>query len=179
MKKVLIFCCVFLYGLTLQAYAGSDKINPADYICAEYVATISVEHAPPLFEGLQIDGYAAAKEGKTITDPRILPPIMLEVYALCQSQPEALVLPLWQKVRSRITFPKVGEWQADKTTCEQFNLDPDDGSGFVIWLDGYNRGKNSNDASILKSDLDLNSFIESCKREPKKLMRDVMLKNAH
>ena len=134
MKKVFIFCCIILYGLTLQAYAGSEKINPADYICAEYVATISVEHAPPLFEGLQIDGYVAAKDGSTIAEPRILPPIMLEVYALCQSQPETLVLPLWQKVRSRITLPKYSEWQADKSTCEQYNLDPDDGSGFVIWL---------------------------------------------
>lgn len=163
----------------MQAQAGSDKINPNDYICAEYVATITIEHAPPLFEGLQIDGYASAKEGVPIADPRLLPAIMLEVYAMCQSQPELQVLPLWQKVRSRLPVKPESRWNAEKTLCGQYNKDPDDGSGFVIWLDGYIRGKDGTDASILKSDLDLNNFISNCKRESKKTMQEVMRKSAH
>lgn len=179
MQKIVFFCCILMYGLSLRAYAGSDKINPADYICAEYMATISIEHAPPLFEGLQIDGYTSAKEGNTVADPRLLPPIMLEVYAMCQSQPEVQVLPLWEKVRKRLPLTPNSRWKANKTLCEQFNKDPDDGSGFVIWLDGYMRGLDGSDASVLKSDLDLNTFIEKCKREPKKLMLDVMRSAAH
>ena len=180
MKKIILCCCILLFALHVkQSFAGSDKINPKDYICAEYMATISIEHAPPLFEGLQIDGFASAKEGTAIADSKILPPIMLEVYALCQSQPEVQVLGLWQKVRQRLPVPPSGKWNADKTKCEQYNKDPDDGSGFVIWLDGYIRGKDDSDKSILKSDIDLNNFIESCKKEPKKLMQETMRKAAH
>ncbi|MBQ7584735.1 MAG: hypothetical protein IJU40_00605 [Desulfovibrionaceae bacterium] len=179
MKRILFFSCILMVLLSGLAMAASDKINPDDYICAEYVTTISIEHAPPLFEGLQIDGYASAKEGNQIADPRTLPPIMLEVYALCQSQPEAKVLPLWQKVRTRLNLIGESRWKANKTLCEQYNKDPDDGSGFVIWLDGYMRGLDSTDRSVLKSDLDLNNFIQNCRREPKKLMLDVMRQSAH
>lgn len=173
MRKFLFFC-ILIIGLSQNARAGSDKIDPTNYICAEYVATVTIEHAPPLFEGLQIDGFVAAQEGMTVADSKILPPLMLEVYALCQSQPEAQVLPLWKKVRSRLPVATQGTWRADKTRCEAYNKNPDDGSGFVIWLDGYIRGKDHNDASILKSDLDLTNFFEKCKAEPRKLMQDAM-----
>ncbi len=177
MKRIVLFCAALLC-LAHTAYAGSDKIDPREYICAEYLATISIEHAPPLFEALQIDGYTAAKSGKTVAFARIMPSIMLEVYALCQSQPEAKVYPLWNQVRSRLPLPDDGLWRADSTTCASYNAAPDDGSGFVIWLDGYIRGKDDNDASVLKRDKDLNSFFKGCKREPSALMQDVMRKHA-
>ena len=87
--------------------------------------------------------------------------------------------PLWQKVRKRLPHAQDGPWRADKTTCKNYNDNPSDGSGFVIWLDGYLRGKNNNDASVLKSDVDLNAFFEQCKREPARLMQDVMHDCAH
>ena len=178
MKKHL-FVVLFLLALASPVLAGSDKIDPANYICAEYVTTVSIEHAPPLFEGLQIDGYASAREKMPVADPQILPPVMLEVYALCQSQPEAQVLPLWQKVRSRLAVAPDSSWRADRSRCEAYNSNPDDGSGFVIWLDGYLRGTDGSSASVLTSDLDLNAFLEMCKREPKKLMLDAMRESAH
>ncbi|MCR4666182.1 MAG: hypothetical protein K5657_02680 [Desulfovibrio sp.] len=177
MKKIAVFCTLLLCAAQLS-HAASEKIDPETYICAEYLTAISIEHAPPLFEGLQIDGYAAAKENSPIADSRILPPIMLEVYALCQSQPEMRVLPLWKQVRSRMPKVKDSLWRADKTSCEAYNVDPNDGSGFVIWLDGYNRGKDGTQASVLTSDFDLNAFFEGCKQEPQALMRDVMRKKA-
>ncbi|MBQ7617385.1 MAG: hypothetical protein IJS50_00780 [Desulfovibrio sp.] len=179
MKKIAPFCLLLLVCSALPALAGSDKIEPTKYICAEYLATVSVEHAPPLFEGLQIDGYVAAEENLTVADSRIMGPLMFEVLSLCQSQPEIYVYPLWKQVRRRLPVAKDGRWRADKTTCKDYNDDPDDGSGFVIWLDGYIRGKAKNDASVLKSDLDLNAFFERCKNEPKKLMQDVMRRSAH
>ncbi|MBO4368878.1 MAG: hypothetical protein J5803_02080 [Desulfovibrio sp.] len=178
MKKT-VFFCLLLLAIGRITFAASDKIDPEQYICAEYLTTISIEHAPPLFEGLQIDGYASAKANVAIADSRILPSLMLEVYALCQSQPEAKVLPLWQQVRNRLPKAKDSLWRADKTSCEAYNVDPNNGSGFVIWLDGYNRGQTGSQASVLTSDIDLNAFFEGCKREPQALMRDVMRKYAH
>lgn len=151
-------------------------IDPHQYICAEYLTTVSIEHAPPLFEGLQIDGFTAANTDATVADSRILPQIMLEVYALCQSQPEMKVAPLWKQVRTRLPVKKDGLWRADRTTCASYNADPDNGSGFVIWLDGYIRGKANNTISVLKRDKDLNAFFEGCRREPDALMQDVMKK---
>ena len=173
---------LFLFLLLCMAQyvqAASDKIDPDKYICAEYLTTVSIEHAPPLFEGLQIDGYVAAKTNVSVADSRILPSLLLEVYALCQSQPEARVLPLWQQVRSRLPMAKDGLWRADKTSCAAYNADPNDGSGFVIWLDGYLRGKHNTEASVLNSDVDLNAFFEGCKMTPSALMQDVMRKYAH
>lgn len=166
------------FAIVHIAYAGSDKIAPAQYICAEYLATVSIEHAPPLFEALQIDGYTAAKMQKSVAVSRAMPTIMLEVYALCQSQPEAKVYPLWQQVRSRLPFPEDGLWNAEKTTCEAYNADPNDGSGFIIWLDGYIRGKQDNDASVLKNDKDLNAFFAGCAKNPEALVQTVMRKYA-
>lgn len=180
MKRVVLFStfCTFVLFLAQVSFAGSDKINPDEYICAEYLTAVSIEHAPPLFEALQIDGYTAAKMDKTVANSRIMPPIMLEVYALCQSQPEVKVYPLWQQVRSRLPVPEDGLWRADRTTCASYNAAPNDGSGFIIWLDGYIRGKYNTSASVLKNDRDLNAFFEGCKRQPNALIQDVMRKYA-
>ena len=67
MRKLFKLCCLML-SLPVAAQAADEKIDPATYICAELVAT-GVSGQPPLFEGLQIDGYAAAALDKPVADP--------------------------------------------------------------------------------------------------------------
>ncbi|MDE7241435.1 MAG: hypothetical protein K2N62_06100, partial [Desulfovibrio sp.] len=74
LKKLLPCCCALLLATTASA---GDKIDPASYICAELVAA-TVSGEPPLFEGLQLDGYAAARAGAPVADPALLQPLLLE-----------------------------------------------------------------------------------------------------
>ncbi|MGE9984326.1 hypothetical protein [Desulfovibrio sp. SGI.169] len=172
MKKMLLLCCLML-SLPVAARAADEKIDPATYICAELVAA-SVSGQPPLFEGLQIDGYAAAAQGQTVADPAIMAPLLEQVYAACQAKPTEKMLTLWQEARKNHPAPDDSPWRADKTTCKQYSDNEDDGSGFVIWLDGYNRQKSGKPGSVLESDAALNAYLEACAKKPESLMLDVM-----
>ena len=56
----------------------------------------------------------------------------------------------------------------------QLNENPDDGSGFIVWLDGYNRQYSVTKKSILGSDKDIQNFIDACKQRPDDRMIDVL-----
>ena len=49
MKKWLLCCCLLL-ALPLAAQAVDEKIDPANYICAEFVAQGAVSQDPPVFQ---------------------------------------------------------------------------------------------------------------------------------
>ena len=98
MKKLFILCCLML-TLPAGAQAADEKIDPSNFICAELVAISSTSGQPPLFEGLQIDGYAAAAQGKAVADPDIMAPLLEQVYAACQAKPTEKVVTLWQEAR--------------------------------------------------------------------------------
>lgn len=51
MKKWLLCCCLLL-ALPLAAQAEDEKIDPANYICAEFVAQGAVSQDPPVFQAL-------------------------------------------------------------------------------------------------------------------------------
>lgn len=171
LKKLLLCCCALL--LTAPSVSAEEKIDPATYICAELVAA-TVSGEPPLFEGLQLDGYAAAKAGASVADPALLQPLLLEVYDTCQAAPADKVLPHWAEARKQKVAATEGPWRADKTTCKDYAANEEDGSGFVIWLDGYQRGKSGAPASALESNESLDAFLEACKKQPDALMLDVL-----
>ena len=171
LKKLLLCCCAL--ALTGTAASAEDKIDPATYICAELIAA-TTSGEPPLFEGLQLDGYAAAKAGAPVADPALLQPLLLEVYDTCQAVPADKVLPHWVEARKQKVAATDGPWRADKTTCKDYAANEEDGSGFVIWLDGYQRGKSGAPASALESNESLDAFLEACKKEPDALMLDVL-----
>lgn len=174
LKTLSLSLCALL--LTANAAYAEEKIDPAQFICAELTAaTLSGE--PPLFEALQLDGYAAAKSGTVVADPELMAPLLLEVYDTCQAAPADKVLPYWEKVRKAKVLAIDGPWRADKTTCKDYAANEDDGTGFVIWLDGYQRGKSGKPASALESNESLAAFLEACKREPDALMLDVLAKS--
>ena len=173
LKKLLLCCCALLLATTASA---EEKIDPASYICAELVAA-TVSGEPPLFEGLQLDGYAAAKTGAPVADPALLAPLLLEVYDTCQAAPGDKVLPHWEKARKTKPVATEGPWRADKTTCKDYAANEEDGSGFVIWLDGYQRGKSGQPASALESNESLDAFLDACKKQPDALMLDVLAKS--
>ena len=178
MKKVLVLCCLLL-GLPLAAQADNEKIAPDSFICAELVtAPMTDGGQPPIFEALQIDGYVSAGAGDTAAHPDILASLLTGVYTYCQSHPTDKVADVWAKARKAQDIPKGDTWQADKTKCSDYNADPDNGSGFVIWLDGYNRGKNKTEASVLNSDATLKVFLDACVKQPDALMLDVLAKSA-
>jgi len=103
MKKMLILCCLML-GLPVAVQASNDKIDPSTYICAELVTQPMTEGGqPPIFEGLQIDGYVSAKMGNPIADPETLAPMLGQVYGACQVDPTKKVAAVWQEARK--TFP--------------------------------------------------------------------------
>ena len=173
LKKLLLCCCALLLATAVSA---EEKIDPASYICAELVAA-TVSGEPPLFEGLQLDGYAAAKAGAPVADPALLQPLLLEVYDTCQAAPADKVLPHGEEARKTKPVATEGPWRADRTTCKDYAANEEDGSGFVIWLDGYQRAKSGADASALESNDSLNAFLDACKKEPDALMLDVLAKS--
>lgn len=174
----MIKIAILAAGLVFAApvLAAEEKIDPATYICAELLAA-SATGEPPIFEALQIDGYVAGKSGSANADPDILPPILDYVAESCSTNPEEKALPHW--VKGRVDFPPAsGDWNADKTTCADYNANPDDYSGFVIWLDGYNRGKTGKSASIFADQATLDRFLAACAANPKRIMLDVLNANA-
>ena len=178
MKKTCLLCGLLL-ALPAMALADNEKIDPATYICAELVAQpISDKGAPPVFTALQIDGYAAAKDGKLVADSESLAPMLNQVYLECQRKPTDTVLSLWRKLRKQIPASADSRWHADKTVCKDYADDPDNGSGFVIWLDGYNRGKAGGSASVLNDDATLQAYLNACKAKPDALMLDVLKQSA-
>lgn len=172
MLKALSLCCCALL-VAGNALAADEKIDPDNYICAEFVAS-TVSGEPPLFEGLQLDGYAAARAGTPVADPALLSPLIQEVYDTCQAAPAEKVLPLWEKARKSRVVADEGPWRADRTTCGDYAANEEDGSGFVIWLDGYQRGKSGESGSALESNETLDAFLDACKRQPDALMLDVL-----
>lgn len=174
LKKLSLFCCALLFSV--GAVAAEEKIDPAQFICAELVAA-AVSGEPPIFEGLQLDGYAAARTGATVADPALLPPLLLEVYDTCQAAPADKVLGHWEKARKAKVLAIDGPWRADKTTCKDYAANEEDGTGFVIWLDGYQRGKSGKPDSALESNESLAAFLEACKGQPDALMLDVLARN--
>ena len=167
--------CLLALGLCLApaARAADDMIDPASYICAELIAA-SLDGQPPIYEGLQLDGYYSAKKGLADADASILAPMLIEVSDSCASQPADKALAHWEKARANYPVEAGGVWNAKNYTCADYADNPDDGSGFVIWLDAYNRGKNSGNASVLSSQEAIDNFVEACKANPKKLMLDVI-----
>jgi hypothetical protein len=153
---------------------SEEKIDPADFICAELVALPTTTGEPSLFEALQIDGYVSAARNNNVADPQIMAPLLEQVYMACQANPTEKVLTFWRSGQEMFTIAEDGPWKADKTTCGDYAVNEEDGSGFLIWLDGYNRQKNGLTASVLENDASLNAFLAKCKKEPQSLMLDVM-----
>lgn len=86
MKKWLLCCCLLL-ALPLAAQAEDEKIDPANYICAEFVAQGAVSQDPPVFQALQIDGYVSSNIGYTVADPQAINVLVPQAYLMCQEQP--------------------------------------------------------------------------------------------
>lgn len=175
MKKILLPCCLLL-SLPLAAQAAPEtKIDPATYICAELITQpITTAGEPPIFTGLQLDGFVGASLNMPVADPATMPAVLGEVFAACQAKPTEKAAVLWKEVRKNLPAPADGPWKADKTTCKDYGDNPDDGSGFVIWLDGYHRGKSGKPASVLESNESLTAYLEACSQKPEALMLDVM-----
>lgn len=174
-KKTAII--IFIMALCSPVLAADEKIDPATYICAELMAS-NTDGAPPIYEGLQLDGYASAKENKVVADPEILAPLLLAISDSCAAVPTDKALEHWQKARKSYPLPEDGPLRADKTTCGDYVADPDNVSGFVIWLDAYYRGKNNKEESILTSQKIFDDFMAACKANPNKLMLDVIAEYA-
>ena len=152
MKKLLILCCLML-GLPVAVQAGSDKIDPATYVCAELIT-------------------------QPIADPETLAPMLGQVYAACQANPTKKAATVWQEARKTFPVDTTSTWRADKSLCKDYTANPDDGSGFVIWLDGYNQGKSDKPASVLTSDDTLKAYLDACSKKPDSLMLDVLAESA-
>ena len=176
MQKLIICCCLcaILAGLPLTASAANAKIDPETYICAELVALASTESNGPLFEALQLDGYTAAALEQDLAVPEALAPIAMQVVAICQAHPTEKVSTVWQDVRKQAVFPRGGPWQAERVPCRTYNDNPDEGSGFPVWLDGYNRQKSGTTASILENNETYQSFLQACARKPEARMLDIL-----
>lgn len=162
-----------LFFLTSSAFAASDKIDPQTYICAELLAA-NTTGEPPIFEGLQIDGYAAQKGGQTVADPQIMEPMLVQISDICQATPTEKVLTHWVKLRDNYTVSTESVWKADKTTCGDYYVNEDDGSGFLIWVDGWQRAKNNRNNSIFENQQTLDKFLTACKNAPEKLVVDII-----
>ena len=178
MKNLLVLCCLLL-GLPVAVQAGNDKIDPSAYVCAELITQpIADGGQAPIFEGLQIDGYVSAKMGNPIADPETLAPMLGQVYAACQVDPTKKVATVWQETRKNFPVGTTSTWRADKTLCKDYTANPDDGSGFEIWLDAYNRGKSGKPASVLVNDDTLKAYLDACTKKPDALMLDVLAESA-
>lgn len=176
MKKILLMAFLAT-ALAAPAQAADDKIDPETFICAELVAT-AADTEPPIFEGLQLDGYASGLAGQPAADASSLQPMLIRVYDSCTARPTDNALQHWQEIRRQMPASTDSAWRADKTTCGDYYANEDDGSGFVIWLDGYQRAKNGKKASVFTDQPTLDHFLAVCKANPQRLMLDVMVENA-
>lgn len=173
--KTLCLCCCLLLSLPSPLLAANEKIDPASYICAELVTEPMTDGGePPVFAALQIDGYASAKAGNTVADAETLAVLLRQVYTICQSKPADKVLSIWQETRKTIPAATESRWQSDKTTCKDYAEDTENGSGFVIWLDGFHRGTKGSSESVLNDDDTLNAYLAACAKKPDTLMLEVM-----
>ena len=168
--------CLGASALSAPALAADEKIDPKTYICAEFIAS-AVDGVPPIYEGLQLDGFVSAKSGQTIADPELLQPLIMDVFDSCAAEPSEKAVDHWQKSRASYTVNAESPWRADKTICADYAKNPDDGSGFVIWLDAWNRAKTGTDKSILADQETLVNFLDACSKSPDKLMTDVIAAN--
>lgn len=176
MRKILLGLVIL--GLWAgQANGADEKIDPGTYICAELVAS-SVNGVPPIFEALQLDGFAAARAGKTVAHPEGLEELLFIVFDSCAAKPEDNALEHWQMARRQIAWQDDGSWRADKTTCADYQANTEDGSGFMIWLDGYQRAKTGKGESVFSSQEVLDKFLDVCAKNPQRLVYDVMVENA-
>lgn len=176
MIKTAIFTAAILCAAT-TAFSADEKIDPATYICAELVAA-NVDGQPPIYEGLQLDGYLAAKENHVVADSAALAPMLIAVSDSCSAKPTEKAIDHWRELRKNYPYLNEGQWRADKTTCADYFANEDDGSGFVIWADAWQRGKSGSSASVFESQPTLDHFLEVCKNNPKKLLVDVIKENA-
>lgn len=172
MKKITAFM-LLSFCLASAAYAENEKIDPETYICAE-LTVANVESIPPVFQILQIDGFASGKKGQTIADSNYLFDMIMEVSESCDADPTGKVLEHWQNVQKKYPASQESKWRADKTLCKAYNDNPDDASGFIIWLDGYWRGKNGKTASIFVNQQTLDKFLAACKNNPEQLILDAL-----
>lgn len=172
-----LFSLLLLCSLATPALGADDKIDPETYICAELVAA-SVDGAPPIYEGLQLDGYIAAQKGQPVADPEALAPLLLAVSDSCTAKPADKAKDHWQEIREDLVLMDDGKWRADTTTCGDYAADEDNGSGFIIWADAYYRGKSGKKTSILKDQATFDQFMKACKASPGRLLIDVIADNA-
>lgn len=170
MKKLLP---LIILAIAFPAFAADEKIDPPTYICAELIAS-STTGQPPLYEALQLDGYNVALSGNTAADPNNLAEMLMIVSDSCNAKPTDKALEHWKQARKRIPADTSGTWRADKTTCADYFANPDDGSGFIIWLDAWQRGKSGKKTSVLTDQPTFDNFLETCKSHPDRLIKDVM-----
>lgn len=85
-----------------------------------------------------------------------------------------MVAEIWEPLKKKLPRPISGEWEADVTKCRAYNEHPENGSGFVIWLDAYNRQYNVTEKSILAKQETLDKFLAACAKNPDAFMIDVL-----
>lgn len=174
--RLALLALMFSLCVAGGSWAADEKIDPADYICAELTAA-NTSGQPPIYEGLQIDGFYSAQMGIPYADPSILAPLLIEVSDSCSSQPADRVLSHWGKAREKLEAAE-GILNVKTYKCADYSANPDDGSGFVIWLDAYNRAEKGKKASVLSSQEAIDGFLEACKADPDKLMIEIIDKMA-
>ncbi|MDO5537702.1 MAG: hypothetical protein Q4F72_09270 [Desulfovibrionaceae bacterium] len=178
MLRRMLLCAVALLCVPALAHAANDKIDPATYLCAEYQTNEMVlKGQPPLFEGLQIDGYASADVNMDIASADTVHVLLGQVYLWCENRPTEPVYTVWRQLRATGPVP-LGNWNAKTSTCGDMAQDMDNASGFIIWLDGYNRRLQNTSKSILNSDEDLQGFIDACMLSPSRTMLEVLQEHA-
>lgn len=171
--KLLVVTLTIALSLLGQAWAADEKIEPESYICAELIAA-NLDGVPPIYEGLQLDGYYSAQKGLKFADANILAPMLVEVSDSCAAEPTEKALKHWETARKNYPVEENGLWNVSTYKCGDYAENPDDGSGFVIWMDAYNRAKTGKSASVLSSQEAIDQFVEVCKANPGKLMLDVI-----
>lgn len=178
MLKKILFAALALCCVPGFAQAANEKIDPETYLCAELVSNEALLRGePPIFEALQLDGYASAAVNMDVASPDAVQIILTEAVNWCQTRPTDKVYAIWQQMRATGPVPE-GEWNAKTTSCADYALNQEDASGFIIWLDGYNRKASGTTKSILNSDEDVRGFIDACLVSPKRTMLEVLQERA-
>lgn len=183
MFRSLVLVCGLLLCVPGMASAANDKIDPATYLCAEYQTNeVVMKGQPPLFEGLQIDGYVAADIGMDVASPDTVKVLLGQAFMWCEKNPTEPVIAAWRQMRATGPVPQDGKehgaWNAKTSTCADMAVNVEDATGFIIWLDGYNRRLQNTTKSILNSDEDVRGFIDACLLSPSRTMLEVLQERA-
>ncbi len=150
--KEALFAALLALCLAAPALPPATKIDPETYICAELLAS-NTSGEPPLLKACRWKAMPAQKAAARSWPTSFCHGTYayLDIRHLPGRADRHEFCPTGTRSGKNLPIATEGPYRADKTTCGEYYADEDNGSGFLIWLDGWQRAKNGRQDSIFEN----------------------------